>query len=211
MNHENMKEVPWPLEQTPLPASGSQAGITGLPIGVAANLDSVAGLARQLGFEGQFRITVPADAKGVYSISADTMDGDTNSPTGDRTVHVDQYTGKILADVKFADYSWAGKAMAVGIALHQSDMGWWNIALNTLFCLSVIFMSLSGVVMWWKRRPEGSLGAPLYPADYRIPRGVLVIGALVAAAFPLTGLSILLFALIDFLLPERLKQMNAAG
>jgi uncharacterized iron-regulated membrane protein len=210
MNHANLKEVPWPLEQTAMPESGSTSGITGLPDGTKVNLDSVAYLGRQIGFDGQFRINLPGDEKGVYTISADTMDADTTSPTGDRTVHVDQYTGKILGDVKFSDYSVAGKAMAVGIALHQSDMGWWNVALNTLFCLAIIFMSVSGVVMWWKRRPAGSLGAPLYPADYRIPRGILIISAAVAAAFPLTGIGILVFAIIDFLLPKHLKEMSVA-
>jgi uncharacterized iron-regulated membrane protein len=211
MNHAPLKEVAWSLEQTALPESGSSAGATGLAEGQPVNLDTVAAFARQIGFAEQFRINVPADEKGVYTVSADTMDGDTTSPTGDRTVHIDQYTGKILADVKFADYSVAGKAMAIGIALHQSDMGWWNLALNTVFCLAVIFMSLSGVVMWWKRRPSGALGAPLYPANMRIPRTILLIGAAVAAAFPLTGLSIVLFAAIDFLLPRKLKEMGSTA
>ncbi len=32
--------------------------------------------------------------------------------------------------------------MAVGIALHEGDRGWWSIVLNTLFCLTVIFVRL---------------------------------------------------------------------
>ncbi|TWG95900.1 PepSY-associated transmembrane protein [Mesorhizobium sp. J18] len=53
--------------------------------------------------------------------------------------------------------------MAAGIALHQGNLGWWNIALNLLFCSAIILMAISGVVMWWKRRPKGKLAAPLYP------------------------------------------------
>lgn len=85
-------------------------------------------------------------------------------------------------------------------------MGLWNTVLNTLFCLTVVFMSLSGVVMWWKRRPAGTIGSPLYPRDYRIPRAILAIAAAVSVLFPLTGLSIVAFAVIDFLLPRRLKE-----
>ena len=118
MNHGALKEVPWALEQTPMPASGSKAGVDGVPAGMLVNLDSIAALARQIGFNEQFRINQPVGKEGVYTISADSMDGDTTDPTGDRTVHVDQYTGKILAEVRFANYSPAGKAMAVGIALH---------------------------------------------------------------------------------------------
>ena len=211
MNHGALEEVPWGLGQTPMPASGSNAGAAGLPEGTQINLDTVAAFAKSIGFDEQFRINVPSGEEGVYTISADSMDGDTTSPTGDRTVHIDQYTGKILAEVGYADYSMAAKAMAVGIALHQGNLGLWNTILNIVYCLSVIFMCVSGMVMWWKRRPVGSLGAPLYPRDYRIPRGILGIAVVVAVVFPLTGLSIVAFSIIDFLLPRRMKEVSSQG
>lgn len=206
MNHGALKEVPWTLEQTPMPMSGSAAGATGLASGSPVNLDTVAAFARNFGFSGQFRVNVPQDDKGVYTISADSMDADTTSPTGDHTVHIDQYTGRILADIRFAEYPLAGKAMAVGIALHEATMGWWNTLLNTLMCLSVMFISVSGVVMWWKRRPAGALGAPLYPRDYRVPLAIIVLGVALIVLFPLSGAVIAMFAIIDFLLPRRLKE-----
>ncbi|TPI27597.1 PepSY domain-containing protein [Mesorhizobium sp. B3-1-9] len=205
MNHGAMKEVPWALEQTPMPMSGSQAGSAGLQMG-SVNLDTVAAYARANGFTEQFRINAPQDDGGVYTISADSMDADTKNPFGDRTVHIDRYTGKILADVRFADYGLAGKAMAVGIALHQANLGWWNTALNVLFCLSVIAMALSGVVMWWKRRPAGRLGAPVYPKNYRAPVAIIVIALAVSVIFPLTGIAIVVFAIIDCLVPKRFKE-----
>jgi uncharacterized iron-regulated membrane protein len=114
----------------------------------------------------------------------------------------------MLAEVKFSDYSLAGKAMAVGIALHQGNLGPLNTALNLAFCLAVIMMCASGVVMWWKRRPAKRLGAPLYPKNYRAPAAVLMIGLIVCAAFPLTGIAVALFALVDFLLPKRFKEVS---
>jgi uncharacterized iron-regulated membrane protein len=209
MNHGAMKEVPWALEQTPMPASGSQAGATGLPHGVPVNLDTVATFARTIGFEGQYRIVVPADAAGVYTVSADSMDGDTTNPMGDHTVHIDRYTGKILADVKFADYSLGGKAMAVGVALHQGNVGLWNTLLNLVFCLGILVMTASGIVMWWKRRPAGALGAPRYPRQFRPTVVVAAIAAAVCLAFPLTGIAIIFFAAIDFFLPRRVKEAVA--
>ena len=64
--------------------------------------------------------------------------------------------------------------------------------------------------MWWKRRPVGEVGTPKYPRDYRVPAGVLTLAALLAIAFPLGGLAIALFAIIDFLLPKRWKEAGAA-
>ncbi|KRB29689.1 hypothetical protein ASE05_30975 [Mesorhizobium sp. Root172] len=206
MNHGAMKEVPWALEQTPMPMSGSSEGAIGLPMGTPVNLDTVAGFARTDGFTEQFRINVPQDDGGVYTISADSMDGDTHNPFDDRTVHIDRYSGNVLADIRFADYSLPGKTMAAGIALHQANLGWWNTALNVLFCVSVITMALSGVVMWWKRRPAGRLGAPLYPKNHRTPFAITVIALVVCVIFPLTGIAIVGFAIIDFLLPRHLKE-----
>lgn len=206
MNHGALKEIPWTLEQTPMPESGSLAGAIGLAEGTPVNLDTVAAFARGFGFSEQFRINPPQDEKGVYTVSADSMDADTTSPTGDHTIHVDQYTGKILADIRFADYPLAGKAMAVGIALHEATMGWWNTILNTLLCVAVMLLSVSGIVMWWKRRPAGSLGAPLYPRNFRIPVAIMVLGAILVILFPLSGAVIAAFAIIDFLLPKKLKE-----
>ncbi len=208
MNHGAVKEVPWALEQTAMPASGSHAGHHSHSAAAPVDLDSVSALARQLGFSEQFRVNVPQSEEGVYTISADSMDGDTTSATGDRTVHVDRFTGNVLAEVSFADYSLAGKAMAVGIALHQGNLGPFNTALNLAFCLSVLFMCASGFVMWWKRRPSKRFGAPLYPKGYRSPKAVLLIGLAVCIAFPLTGIAVALFALVDFLLPKRLKEVS---
>jgi uncharacterized iron-regulated membrane protein len=206
LNHGALKEVPWTLEQTPLPASGSQAGSPGVPDGYPVNLNTVAALAKAQGFDGQFRVNLPSGEDGVYTISADSMDADTTNPFGDHTIHVDQYTGKILADIRYGDYPVVGKAMAVGIALHEATLGLWNLVLNTVYCLTIILMSISGIVMWWKRRPVGTLGAPLYPSQYQVPKAIIAIGAAVCALFPLTGIGVIIFAVIDFLLPKRLKE-----
>jgi uncharacterized iron-regulated membrane protein len=206
MNHGATKDVPWTLEQTLIPQSGSSAGIAGLPHGTPIVAESLVALGRAIGFEGRFQVTAPADAEGVWTLSQDSMSYDSSNPTADRTVHVDQYTGRILADVKFADYPFFGKLMAVGIALHEGQLGWWNVVLNALFCLAVIFACVSGVVMWWLRRPAGRLGVPAYPRDFRAGFGVAVIAVVLGIAFPLGGAVLLAFAVIDFLLPARLKE-----
>lgn len=208
MNHGALEEVPWTLEQTPMPESGSKAGVEGLAPGSKLDFESMVTFGRSLGFEGRFQIAAPADDKGVWTLSQDSMSYDSINPTADRTVHIDQYTGKVLADVKFADYPFFGKVMAVGIALHEGQLGWWNVALNTLFCLAVMLMSVSGVVMWWKRKPVGALGAPRYAQGYRAPVAILVLAAVMGVLLPLGGLAVLVFAVTDYLLPKRLKESN---
>jgi uncharacterized iron-regulated membrane protein len=67
-------------------------------------------------------------------------------------------------------------------------------------------MAVSAIVMWWKRRPLGSLGAPLYPADYRIPRTILIIACVIGVIFPLVGLTLVIALAVDLILPAALKQ-----
>lgn len=202
MNHTAREEVPWVLELTPLPESGSQTGVQLLPEGTPVTFDTVLAGARALGFDARVQITAPADDKGVWSLSRDSMSYDSTDPTADRTVHIDQYTGKVLADVRYADYPLVGKAMAVGIALHEGQMGWWNIALNWAFCALIILMCAGGSVMWWKRRPAGALrlAAPPVPADVPMVKGVLLIALFLSLAFPVLGLTLLGVLAVDLLL-----------
>ncbi|WP_305987620.1 PepSY domain-containing protein [Roseibium sp. MMSF_3544] len=213
MNHGAMKDVPWGLEQTPMPASGSDAGRDAITEGTAINLDSVAAFGRTLGYEGRFRVSYPNGETGVWTLNQDSMSNDSENPMVDRTVHLDQYTGKILADVGFDDYSLAAKGMAVGIAFHEGDMGLWNIVLNTVFCLSVIFLCMSGLVMWWLRRPRGAalrIFAPKTPEDLPHWRGAMILMLFLSLAFPLVGITLLTVLALDYLIVKRVPMLRRA-
>jgi len=201
--------VPWTLEQTPMPMSGSDMGRDGLPMGMAVTLENIVALGRAIGFEGRFQVAFPADETGVWTLSQDSNSYDSSDPTADRTVHIDQYTGKILAQVGFADYGLVAKSMAVGVALHEGQLGLWNVVLNIGFCLIVVFVCASGVVMWWKRRPAGALrlAAPPLPAGVPL-RGVAVIAVLLSLAFPVLGAVLLAVLALDFLVVQNVPAVQ---
>ncbi len=208
MNHGAAKEVPWNLEQTPMPASGSLAGQAA--IAGPVTIDSVGAFAASLGFVDRFQLNLPGDEQGVWTISHDSMSNDGPDPTADRTIHIDRYTGNVLADVRYSDYSAYAKAMAWGIAFHEGDMGLWNVALNTFFCLSMIFLPLSGLVMWWKRRPSGAmrLAAPPVPVDVPLAKGVLLIALALSLAFPVLGLTLLAVLVLDMVILSPLPALK---
>lgn len=212
MNYGNQNDVPWALDQTLMPESGSDAGITGLPKGMAVNIDSIVALGRALDFEGRFRVAYPGGKAGVWTLNRDSMSSDSTDPFIDRTVHSDRYTGKILADVKYDDYSIWGKSMAVGIPFHMGLMGTWNFVLNTVVCLSVIFVCVSGVVMWVKRRPArvGRLAAPPIPEDLPFWKGAVLIGLIASLAFPLVGLTLLAVLTFDMLVLSNIPALKRA-
>lgn len=197
MNHGNAKEVPWTLELTPMPASGSLKGMTA--IDGAPNLDSVVAFAQEMDFNRRFQVKFPGDETGVWTLSHDSMSNDGPDPAADRTIHFDRNTGHVLADIRYADYSVYAKAMAWGIAFHEGDLGLWNLALNTGFCLSILFLSVSGLVMWWQRRPAQSarLAAPPRPRDLPFWKGAAALVLVLSVAFPLAGLAIVAVLLLD--------------
>ena len=210
MNHDGTKEVPWTLEQTPMPASGSLAGT--VAVQGAVTIDSVAAFADGLGFNRRYNLNLPSDETGVWTISHDSMSNDGPDPAADRTIHIDQYTGNVLADVQYADYSAYAKAMAWGIALHEGDLGLWNFVLNTAFILATIFVSVSGLVLWWKRRPAGAgrLAAPPAPGSLAHWKGALLVALFIALAFPMAGISLILVLALDAFLISRVPMLKRA-
>lgn len=210
MNHGSAKEVPWGLEQTPLPSSGSLAGKTAVQGPVT--IDSVADFASELGFVGRFQLSLPVGLDGVWTISHDSMSNDGPNPAADRTLHIDQYTGNVLADVRYADYSAYARMMAWGVAFHEGDLGLWNLMLNTLFCAAMVFLPISGVVLWWKRRPAGALrlAAPPMPADLPQIKGVVLIAALLSLAFPVLGVTLLAVLALDVIVLSPLPLLKRA-
>lgn len=211
LNRGVLKEVPWALEQTPMPASGSLSGLPGIPAGISVRLNAVVAFARDNGFTG-YRVNFPQGSEGVWTLAAATMSGDITDPRRDRILHLDPYTGRVLADYRFPDYPLLGKAMAAGIALHQGDVSVVNLAANVLFCLAVIALCASGVAMWWMRRPAGvrRLAPPPMPRDVRAWRRAAVLMFVVSLAFPLVALTLAAVALVDLAVVSRVPALRAA-
>ena len=202
LNEGGVKEVPWALEQTPMPASQHAMMMNTISV------DQVAQLAKNAGFSGQYHINFPADKEGVFTLSADTMSGDLGNPTQDRTLHLDQYSGNSLADLQYKDYHWVAKLMAVGIALHQGDWGIVNAIFNMVFCLLIVLLCISGVVMWFKRRNTAQINSIGAPERIKLGRvwwlGLISIVVL-SLLFPLSGLALCFVVVIDFLIVQRSK------
>ena len=161
-------------------------------------LDEVVTLAGHQGL-GHFRVHFPQGDSGVWTVSATTIAGDIENPAGERIVHLDQHSGQVLQDIRFADYPVMGKAMAASIPLHQGDLGLWNWLLNVLLVCLIMALIVTGALLWWKRQ---SRRAP--PKAERAPaRAVAVIMLVVALAFPLSAAALLGIILLDVVLTAR--------
>ena len=210
LDHGAHQQVPWAVGQTPLPASGSQRGTAGIVVDGPIGLDNVVSYADAAGFD-TFRIHWPRGAKGVWTIAATTIAGDTRDLRGDRIVHLDRVTGNVLAEIRFAAYSPMGKLMAAGIPLHQADTGILNLAVNVLFCTAVLVMGAAAIAAWWARRPTGArrLVPPPLPRDTRAWHTAIVIMLTLSLAFPLVAVTLAVVLAIDLLLVSRVRALRS--
>jgi uncharacterized iron-regulated membrane protein len=191
---EAMTQTSWTMENAPMPLS--------TPTGSAPfGLDEAVATFDRLGIEKGYVVDLPQDAEGVYSASVYPDDVDR-----ERIIHLDQYSGAVLFDAGFKDLGPVGQAVEWGVSVHMGqEYGRVNQLLMLAACFAIVLMSVSAIVMWWQRRPKGTLGAPRYPSDYRVAGGAIVILTVMAVLFPLTGLSILAALAIDFLSQKVMK------
>ncbi|QIG46388.1 PepSY domain-containing protein [Nordella sp. HKS 07] len=186
-----MTQTSWSLENAPMPQSGATMGE---PIG----LDTAVAIFDGLGISKGYIVDLPQDGEGVYSASVFP-----DQVAGERVIHLDQYSGAPLFDGGFAELGPVGKTIEFGVSVHQGqEFGRVNQLVMLAACLAIIAMSVSAIVMWWKRRPKGTLGAPRYPQDMRIPRTILIIACAVGLIFPLVGLTLLLALAADIFAPK---------
>ncbi len=216
LNQTADKLVPWAVEQMPMPQSNlagghehhaAPASFTPMQKTSATplDLDAIAAVAREKGVREGFRIALPLGADGVYTVSAPTDD-----PLKQATLHLDQYSGKVLADVRWRDYGLVPKATEMGIALHEGVyFGLANQLLMLFGALVVILLAVSGAIMWWQRRPARTLGAPAMPPNFPLWKGAVAIICVMGLLFPFVGISLLFVLLLDSLVLSRVPRMKA--
>ncbi|KAA3528888.1 PepSY domain-containing protein [Agrobacterium tumefaciens] len=196
---DHMAKTTWSLEQVKVPESTASA--TGQPIGIDAAIARFDGLGLATGYT----VVLPTKPTGVYSGSVYPDD-----LSKQRVVHLDQYSGKPLIDMSYSDYGPLGKVLEWGINVHMGQQfGLANQIVLLAACVGIVLLAVSAGIMWWKRRPRGSLGVPPLPQDKRVLRGLLALLAIGGILFPLVGASLLVMLVLDLIVQSREKQRAA--
>ncbi|UUY09529.1 PepSY domain-containing protein [Pseudomonas sp. J452] len=200
LNSAADQTVAWAVENTPLPVSTSHAahhaeGAVAPAASGRIALQQVVDTATSLGVAPGYSVTLPADETGVFTVALFADD-----PRHDATLHLDQYSGQVLADIRWADYGLVARTVESGAMLHEGKMfGLANQLVMLGVCLLILLGSLSGLVMWWKRRPQGRFGVPPLRHDLPLWKGGVVIMLLLGVLFPLVGASLLLIWALEWL------------
>ena len=145
------------------------------------------------------RIYLPNETQPYWRVRSETQ----NRPLV-RELALDPVSGTLLHEDGFADKSTLDKAINVGIAAHEGQLfGLANQLLGLFTALGLLTICVSAIVMWWRRRPDGSLGvpAPRVP-EFRIGPVLMAGIVVVAVLLPVLGASVVLLALTTRLFKE---------
>jgi len=128
---------------------------------------------------------------------------DAQNRTLGRSIYIDSATGAEVSREGFSDKHPIDQVVGYGISWHEGALfGWINQLIGVLTALSLVAMSVTGFLMWRRRRPAGKLGAPPLPRDPRKPAVVILAMLMLAAVLPLLAGSLLVLWLFDRLLPR---------
>ncbi|MEL6815169.1 MAG: PepSY domain-containing protein [Cyanobacteria bacterium J06598_3] len=225
LNQRGNLFVPWAAEQMPMPVSLLPDNAQMLPesavlvadtvlvadieeaaVGVPPVFDKVVALAIAEGAPSGFSIAFPDGETGVYTASAFPDD-----PRQEVTMHMDQYSGELLASVGWKDYGIVPKAVELGVSVHMGKyFGLANQLLMLVAALITILLAVTGTVMWWQRRPQGVglIGAPAMPPymqHWKIP---LIIVAVLGFVMPFVGFSLIIVLSFDYFVFSRVPLLR---
>jgi uncharacterized iron-regulated membrane protein len=189
--------IPWSQGQLAMPASDPAhaghggGGEPGADRAAVRGADAIVTQGATLGIR-DFRLYLPSDPTGVFTLMTYP-----DQPQGQRTLTFDRWSYRIIGENGWSDYGLGAKAIELGVMIHMGRyFGIANQLLMLIPCLAIITLVVSGTIMWWRRRPSGSLGAPPAIGGARL-RGALSLLVVAAVAMPLFGASLVVLAILD--------------
>lgn len=193
---KEIADVPWAAQNLDVPESEVQGYV---PI----SIDDIVSIANERGIYPSYEVIFPKKPEGVFTLSVFPP-----KARDEATIHIDQYSGAVLADYRYENYETMGKLMAWGITVHKGlEYGLPNQITGLLICLGIAGIVVSGLMLWWKRKPSGHLGAPKAPAPHKM-KGFIAMMILFVFLFPLVGVSLILVYLLDSLVIQRFEVLK---
>ncbi|MEK2687443.1 PepSY-associated TM helix domain-containing protein [Bdellovibrio sp. GT3] len=191
LNNASVQMVPWAVETVPMP-------ISKVVQSEQVSLDEVLKSLQGRDLQGSIKVAFPKELDGVFTISQFGAD-----PRKSVTLYIDQYSGQVLQAIPFAEHGTFAKAVEFGISLHQGELfGWVNQLIAFMTCLALILICISGLMMWWKRRPSGKFGAPPSP-ESKSPYWFIGFFIVMSVLFPLVGASLVAVLVLDLIISKK--------
>jgi len=169
------------------------------PISIGALLGAVE---RHPEVSRPFSLFVPSVRNGVRdpNRAAIARVGSVGDPSLRFGMYFDQYSARNLGIIdRWEDMSWVRRLVVSAYPIHVGSIfGLPTKLLALAVCACLIGLSVTGVVMWWLRRPRGGSGWIKKRERFRISKGVIYCVCVLGLVFPVFGGSLILIALIEY-------------
>ena len=111
---------------------------------------------------------------------------------------LDAKTGEIKSRKNFADRPLLDRIIGYGVAIHEGQLfGWFNQLLGLLTALGLVLLSISAIVLWWRRRLVGTLGAPPVRATLSLAPALITVIIALGLLLPFLGISLIVTLLVE--------------
>lgn len=200
-HHDHPSGAGWTMEGVVLAAPSHHP---------AGPLSGVIARAEAEGLARPYAVSIPKAADTAWTATAQVR-----RVQDSRALYIDAADGKLLGDIGFDQYGPGAKAIEWGIYTHQgTQFGQINRWIMLAGCIGVWLLAISGLMMWWKRRPprlsRGLIGAPPVPDGPRLRIAVLAIVLPLCLVYPLTGASLIAALAGDRLIRALFRSRPAA-
>lgn len=187
-HHDQPTGAGWTMEGVVLPS----------PSHSASDLSVVIAAADARGLPRPYAVSIPTRPGTAYTVATQARRAQDS-----RSLYIDPVQGEVLADIGFDRFGPGAKTIEWGIYTHQgTQFGQINRLIMLAGCIGVWLLAISGLMMWWKRRPpslsRASTGAPTAPSGPRVRAAVLGIVIPLCILYPMTGLSLVVALLLDW-------------
>ncbi|MDB5347224.1 MAG: peptidase [Schlesneria sp.] len=133
--------------------------------------------------------------------------GDTNTVRG---LDIDQYTGNVMSTTTTEQLEPMVRLLAIAVSLHQGKtFGLTSKVIAFVTCLVLMGLSVTGIWMWWVRRPKGQTGFPSR-LPTRIPGWLWCVIAGISVAFPAVGASLVVIISVEVILSS-IRRTRSTG
>lgn len=193
----------WTMEGVTLPSHAHHPA--------SAGLSEVVAMAEAARLPRPYAVSIPLGDATTWTVTAQvTRVQDT------RALYIDPAQGKVVADIGYGQFGAGAKAIEWGIYTHQgTQFGTINRWVMLAGCVGVWLLAISGLMMWWKRRPprlsRGLIGAPLAPEGLKVRFAVLAIVLPLCLLYPLTGASLIVALVGERLIRAVIRSRPAAA
>ena len=156
------------------------------------SLDQIVRRVATLDLDPPVRVYLPSDRQPSWRVRSETQ----NRP---RVRELEfALDGTLLRDQGFGSKPLVDRVVGIGVAAHEGQLfGAANQALGLLTACGLLLICVSGIVMWWRRRPGGTLGIPApRVAAFRIgwPLGTAIVA--LGLLLPMFGASLLILSVL---------------